>query len=401
MKKKFILICLVIIAFVVSLPILSANITEKNFNLQTELQKNGLQALEIVDITETKVDINDKEIFHTALMGRSEFEQIRTSKSTEESFTVIVETIGSDITYAYREATDEAPVLYILPGNAETDKPIMKTHEHECEGCQDKSNIGINALPGCNGPCSKDTEIPGGLGTRLPMPRTGSGGNLLTYTVTTSSTSQTLNPLGPGDINIQGACYLYGGFSGRTVGNSNVESDLGFIYQSLAGTSIMAWKPFFRLSVAGVSDWGSPVAPYNQVYNKNGYIPGQDVGVEIARNHNNTGRVRLRTEGLAYHADYLGNGGNTWLIHIIQSEPLTGNNAINTISTFKLIAHPAHPNSGQYANDSSIIKTRVHGNYKNIRIDGSVPAFSNTQKDYGYATKDGTNSYTLGVCKGF
>ena len=46
------------------------------------------------------------------------------------------------------------------------------------------------------------------------------------------------------------------------------------------------------------------------------------------------------------------------------------------------------------------LKHIVRANLQKIAIGGSTPSFGSLETDYGYGTKNATNAYTLGVCKG-
>lgn len=245
------------------------------------------------------------------------------------------------------------------------------------------------SLVGCSGPCLKDTDLANGFGCRLPINNT--TGSSLSFTVITSSDSATQPPVDKSGNKLKGACYLYGGFSAGTY-----EADLGLVYQETTSPE-MGWKPYFCIKKGSTEQAiTNPDPNYADVKGKNAYKPGDASGVEVIiyPNYQNTKKVRLVTEGQTLHTNQYGGTEPKWLMNIIETKSSFSLN----VSSYKLLATAGVDKS---VSESSIAKTRASGKFTKIKIASVTPSFLNTEKDYGYATKHTSDSYTLGFCKGY
>ncbi len=250
------------------------------------------------------------------------------------------------------------------------------------------------SLSGCNGPCSKNADLDDGYGVRLPILNT--SGKELTFTVVTSGYSDTKLPTNSQGKTLEGNCYLYGGFSANTASN-NYEADLGLIYQKLKDSTEIGWKPYFLFKKGSTElAYTYPDPNYSDVQGKNAYIPddANGIGVEIYPNYNGLCQIRLRTEGKTMHTNQYGGSQQKWLVNIIQTKNAY---VLSHISKYKLLA-TSTVKSPYTENDIS--QTYCSGKFTKIAIGGSTPSFGSLETDYGYGTKNATNAYTLGVCKG-
>jgi len=310
--------------------------------------------------------------------------------------------IGDDITYIYTVTDGEGAEVYLTESNIqpapETKSNKLSLCEHSNDHLGSGGGTSITSVPGtCTGPCSITGDIPGGLGVRLPMTKSGVK---LSFSVVTSG-STTIPPKNSSG-SIIGANYLYGGFEGTKAAGGSIISDMGLIHQTLAGSSQYAWKPFYRVNHNG-TDYMSPTykdqnGNNGQVWGSNGYLLGSTVAVEVRIDpvSSSVSKVVLRTEGTAYHATSSGTGGQTYLIQVAYYDNFP---KINNPSSWRVLAHPAY-NNGMGYSDSSIKYAFVSGDFKNLRVDGALPTFGQTLRDYGYAVDNGNGNYFLQSCKG-
>ena len=94
------------------------------------------------------------------------------------------------------------------------------------------------------------------------------------------------------------------------------------------------------------------------------------------------------------HTNQYGGSQQKWLVNIIQTKNAY---VLSHISKYKLLA-TSTVKSPYTENDIS--QTYCSGKFIKIAIGGSTPSFGSLETDNGYGTKNSSNSYTLGVCKG-
>lgn len=239
-----------------------------------------------------------------------------------EPFTFDYVLLDDEVSYFYEKSLDKKPELVIYPTSSGK-----------------KSNYGTRAY----------TDLPKGIGGRVKMKQ---NGNILTTTIKTSTTSQVEPKVG--------TAYLYTGFE-----SNKGSTDIGLMYHKDKNI----WHPYFRYSN---DPYGYRfVKGYNQVCKENGFIPGEDINIAVYKNYG--GRIRYKSEGYARHSNKKGEGGPTWLVHVIES---TKEPNIGTVDCWKILATIAVSSKSQEA------QGKVYGKFKDIRIDGSKPSFSEPEEDH-------------------
>lgn len=254
-----------------------------------------------------------------------------------EPFTFDYVLLDDEVSYFYEKSLDKKPELVIYPTSSGK-----------------KSNYGTRAY----------TDLPKGIGGRVKMKQ---NGNILTTTIKTSTTSQVEPEVG--------TAYLYTGFETQNQGST----DIGLQYSKEYG-----WKPYFLYNF-GSKDKGYPIPSYDEVRYKNGYIPGEDINIAVYKNYG--GRIRYKSEGYARHSNRKGEGGPTWLVNVIQSNEKP---RIGTVDCWKVLGTIAVSSESQEA------RGKVYGKFKNIRIDGSKPSFSEPEEDHADVRIQG-NDVTIKV----
>ena len=417
MKK---ILVVLIVLLVCSVPVLALANSESA--LEKEAQVNAFDIMynagnvdNLTKFTDNDIvlnkDVVSKKIVHMQSEVEKELTGVDRNSINGIPVTVEITEVDNDITYTYNYTEGEEPkvtltdtIVAIGDFSLEQNDDLVK---------QIASENDIHAISGlCSGPCSKQTPdpIPGGLGVRLPM--TYQNGNILSFSVDTSDSNDTQEPVDANNKSLGGACYLYGGFN-ATCNNKPCNSDMGLIYQKLKNTNTWSWKPFYRVTyyeggvqksimsnLSNTDQNGNP----GQIWGANGFIPGEIVAIEIRIDSVVNGTksdVVLRTEGKAFHATSSGTGNETYLIQATRYKN-NGNYfpKITSANNWKLLAHPANNNSSS-ANDSQIVKAYVAGDFRNIKINNATPAFANTERDFGYAEKTSSNRYWLQSCKGY
>lgn len=125
--------------------------------------------------------------------------------------------------------------------------------------------------------------------------------------------------------------FLYAGFTGGTQ-----EGDMGLMWSDSNGgvDGAEGWKPYGKVGTERFTvDKKNYVEGYDQVLFRNYYLPGTKVGFYAYSDYNNTGKVRLKTMGMARYADEKGNGTNTFLTAIAEYSTSVG-----TPTHFKVLA---------------------------------------------------------------
>lgn len=430
MRKRSIMSLLLAfcLCFSLAVPTIAADTefaVEENseISLLSEMQNEG-RFYNLTNLTADEILVEQdnivRQINALAIEVEQEFADIDVSAADGLPITVELTEMNDDYTYVYSqtEGEDAQVVMYetaqldeaeiaALQEKYQIEAQTMNYEENDENDVDLLSDI-ARALSGCSGPCGFTKDIPGGLGARLPM--TYNNGTVLSFTVDTSNTADTIEPLDANGKSLGGACYLYGGFDATCNGKA-CNSDLGLIYQKMAGTSTWAWKPFYRVSYTDSNGKGQSIMENTnsndengnpgQVWGTNGYIPGEIVKVQIRIDAvGSKSDVVLRTEGNAFHATSSGTGGKTYLVQATRYKN-NGNYfpKITNANNWKLLAHPANNNSST-AKDSQIVKTYVAGDFTNIRVNNSIPTFGTVDRDYGYAQKIGSDHYWLQSCKG-
>lgn len=259
-------------------------------------------------------------------------------------------------------------------------------------------NAGISALKSSQGRTGSSVITSGhnftdGLGVRIPIAQSGT---VLSFSVTTSGE----DTVPPSDRKRQilagGANFLYGGFTGIIPGIGEITTDMGLIYQTMYGSDTYAWKPIFLVK-CGKSGIQGPGSVEGQAFSSNGYIPGGTVDIEIridpVPSDPYRNRVLLRTAGYAFHETSSGSGGETYLVQLCYSDF----NKIKPPDNWRLLATSVIPNdSGR-----GIAYALGYGDFQNILIDGTLPAFGRADSFYGYAENSSAGNYYLQVSKGF
>jgi len=391
--------------------------------LLSEMQSTG-RFYNLTDLSADEIAAEQSNIARQvnalAVEAEQEFADMDVDLANGLPITVEVTEINDDYTYVYSqtEGEDAQVVMYetaqltedellALQEKYQVEAQTMNYEESEDNEIDLLSDI-TRSLTGCSGPCGFTKDIPGGLGARLPM--TYNNGTVLSFTVDTSNTADTIEPLNGNGQSLNGACYLYGGFDATCNGKA-CNSDLGLIYQKLKGTNTWAWKPFYRVSYTDSNGNAQSIMENTntndengkpgQVWGANGYIPGEVVKIQIRIDAvGSKSDVVLRTEGNAFHATSEGTGGRTYLVQATRYKN-NGNYfpKITNANKWKLLAHPANNNSST-AKDSQIVKAYVAGDFTNIRINNAIPTFGTVDRDYGYAQKIGSDHYWLQSCKG-
>ncbi|OWA35487.1 hypothetical protein B9G55_12675 [Saccharibacillus sp. O16] len=212
--------------------------------------------------------------------------------------------VDGSTTYFYEKSSTEdkeSVTAYATPQKTDVDGAANPS-DAQLEMLDEPSNIQSAA--------AKDA-IPGGIGGRATVQK---NGNISTFVIHTPSSTT-----GPSS-----RTYIYGGFSGKGVGlndknaSRNVVADMGLVYTDAYGTK--KWQPMINYYWGNDTDGhttpGTIIAPYNEVYYKNGYLPDQDVKVSIYKNLNNN--TRLSTQGYAVHSNHDGTGGNAFLTSVTE-----------------------------------------------------------------------------------
>lgn len=164
-------------------------------------------------------------------------------------------------------------------------------------------------------------------------------------------------------VSSNGTLFIYGGFSGGSPGS--VEADMGMQYSP----TYDVWKP-----VMTITGGHSFLSDYMEGTYLNGYLPGNTVSI-VCHPYNNqngtTGSVRLKVYGLAKYSDRLGNGSNTYLTTIAESNDVFNITGVNY-----------HKWVTSIGGSSSSVGHNI-GAFSNITINGVVQASSkfNTVKD--------------------
>lgn len=189
-----------------------------------------------------------------------------------------------------------------------------------------------------------------------------------------------------------GYLYIYGGFSGGQgkPALGSVEADLGLQYSN----EYHLWRGY--MLVAG--DMGYFLSNYSNATYKNGYLPNTTVSIvsipyntnrDLNGNNTNTlGSVVLKVYGTAKYADKLGNGGNTPLTTIMES-----NNAL------KLTSVKTHKWVVTLSGDANTTGHNI-GKFSNVSVDGIVqPSSAFKQKEDGTVTFSGISkgAFTIDV----
>lgn len=242
-----------------------------------------------------------------------------------EPFTFDYVLLDDEVSYFYEKSLDKKPELVIYPTSSGK-----------------KSNYSTRAY----------TDLPNGIGGRVKMKQ---DGNILTTTIKTSTTSQVEQEVG--------MPYLYTGFE-----SDKGSTDIGLQYSDKK----KLWNPYFLYNFGSKDkDEGHSLRYYDEVQLDNGYIPGEDIDVTVYKNYD--GRIRYKSQGYAKYADRYGSDGNTWLIHVIES---TKEPRIGTVDCWKVLGTIAVSSASQEA------RGKVYGKFKDIRIDGSKPSFSEPEEDH-------------------
>jgi hypothetical protein len=227
-------------------------------------------------------------------------------------------------------------------------------------------------------------SIPGGIGGRATVQKNGSIGSFVIHLPASTS--------GP-----TARTYIYSGFSGTGKDKSGlnsrtIETDMGMVYSNAYGVN--KWHPIINYYWGSVGDGhttpGNRISPYNEVWYKNGYIPGRDVNVTIYRNLNNN--TRLSTSGYAYYANHDGTGTNSYLTAVTEI-PST---YISSTTAWKYLATIADSVINDVSQGDAA--GQITGSFSNIIIDSTAytPVINST--DYANITISG-NNVTVKVLK--
>ena len=244
--------------------------------------------------------------------------------------------------------------------------------------------------------CVRDSNLPSGIGVRLPITRANS--NRLSFSVVTSTGANTINPRNRAGT-LMGLNYLYGGFSGRAENGNSVISDMGLVHQRLANGSRYAWRPYFRV-VHGRYVFTNPrhVDPNGNpgpVQANNGFRLGSTVAIEVRIDpapNNIYSRVLLRTEGFTYHQNSSGTGGQGYFIQLT----FVDMPRIPNLTNWRVLATVAV--SGGHS-ENNIHRALVSGTFNNIRLNGALPTFGTPERDFGFAVNHGNGNWFLQSCK--
>lgn len=186
-----------------------------------------------------------------------------------------------------------------------------------------------------------------------------------------------------------GILYIYTGFSGGKNKFSNkYEADMGVQFSEKYGL----WKAF--MTISGGADF---LSNYKNVVEQNGYLPNTKVSMVCIIDNKNTnvngtndnkmGSVMLKVYGTAKYKDKYGNGGNTPLTSIMESN-----------ETFKLVSVNYHKWLATIAGGGS--SGHNIGRFSNVAIDGVIQAENlfQTQKE-GIVTFSGMTdgAFTIDV----
>jgi len=423
--KKIVVTCLVCFLLIGQVFFMSAathdiasGLPRSDVELAIELETFSNLDVNVVNYTErSSVELGGQlrgiasQVESLHLMAVEEIASINSSvELNPEGLPITLEllVIGDEITYLYTITEGESAIVYLFEPNIQSiseaelnakaidpfvshEKNDMNYCIHEQSGTGARYGFGIMGVPGlCNGPCARHTPdpIPSGIGIRLPMQRSG---NRLNFSVLTSGAS-TRPPRNRTGTEI-GASYLYGGFI-STMGNQTIISDMGIMHQRLEGTNQFAWRPYFSVS-HGSSQHLPPTTIQGQVWGRNGFVLGSTINIEVRIDHPSAtvSRVRLEASGTAYHQTAQGTGARTFLTHIAFRDF----NRINTPTNWRVLATSAIPSNMA---DSNIVTAFVSGHFNNIRVDGALPVFLHTDRDFGFAVNNGNGNWFLQTCKG-
>ncbi|MEK5238207.1 YrpD family protein [Paenibacillus sp. FSL L8-0470] len=226
--------------------------------------------------------------------------------------------------------------------------------------------------------------IPSGIGGRATVQKNGS---INTFVIRTPATTT-----GP-----TARTYIYGGFSGvgkdkSGTTNRTIESDMGLVFSSAYGVN--KWQPTINYYWGSKGDGntvpGNRISPYNEIWYKNGYVPGKDVDVTIYRNLGNN--TRLSTRGYALYADHEGNGTNTYLTAVTE----IANTYVSSTSSWKYLATIADTVVNEVPQGDAA--GQVTGILSNILIDGSAYTPVSNGTDFANVTVS-SNNVTIKVSK--
>ena len=157
----------------------------------------------------------------------------------------------------------------------------------EAVGLQEIESTDADSLIG---PLAVTDPITGGIGARQAIKANGK--NNITGKVKLPNA---------GTVSTTGTPYIYSGFTG-----GSKEADMGMQWSnSMGGSGEEGWRPYVKVggTIVTTDDGSNFVAPYNQVRYKNGYLPGETINFYVYTNYNSTGKVRMKLEGFAAHAN--------------------------------------------------------------------------------------------------
>ncbi len=209
-------------------------------------------------------------------------------------------------------------------------------------------------------PAESADPIPDGIGARQKIKAHGSTYISGTFELPDAGTVKV-------DNTMISRPYLYAGFTG-----GSQEGDMGLTWSTNNGNGgTEGWKPYGKVGDTPISE--NLLVGYDQVIFKNSYLPGTDVGFYVYSNYDNTGKVRLKTMGMARYADKKGNGSNTFLTAIIEYSTSVG-----TPTHFKVLATIA-TKEGTPEPTGSYTAT-----VSELKVGGAVPS----ESDYETPTTD-------------
>ena len=263
-----------------------------------------------------------RQINALAVEAEQEFSDIDVSAANGLPITVELTEMNDDYTYVYSQTEGEdAQVAMYETEPLDMDEVAVLSEQdiqetYLKEGTNEVTDLLLGmarTLTGCNGPCTYNKDIDGGLGAKLLMKY--NNGNILSFSVVTSDLSKTMEQLGTNGNILGGECYLYGGFQGTCNGKECI-SDLGLVYQKMKDTNTWAWKPFYRVTYYKTSTTQVSIQSdkYNlnatdengndgQVWGANGYIPGEKIDIQVRIDAvGNKSDVVLCTAGYAFHS---------------------------------------------------------------------------------------------------